>query len=805
MTVARQLVTKMIFKVDRRGLKSYESEVKRMIRELEKLSSLANAPLRPRVFTGGLKRAMENVGLLNQDIKNLQKNTAKPMRLHMNVTGKSKIDAVEKSIDRVSKKSSILKTALGLGGAYFSGRAIIGAGKSVINSAGDYEIAKMGMENIFGKKRAASDMAGLRTMAAETPFELNDIMKAYTRANAAGFKIDIPMLRKLGDSAAYSSMGFGELIETMISAKKGLTSMVDNVYGQQATQNGDYLDFEATEMGTGRKIKRSVKKGDAQGILDFYLASADRKGVAGMMKKQSGSMPGKISTLKDNLRSMSVEMWEGGLKEPVHALTDGMINLVKEMKPFALQAGQLAKEWLPKLADGIKSLTPLMKPLAAGVATVTLYYTGLAAISTGKWIKAAVLGMKTLKWAAVKAYLATFAIPIAIGAAVAAVAWLGYEIYRFATEGKGLIKTLSDKFPEFGKVVKEVGDIFKDVWELIKPDVLWLWKKMKDLGSKVMPALKKAAELTFKNAVIPFLRDSVKEVKMLVDQFKLLYEFWMPKIKDWFQTIKQLIEDIGNKFKWGLPQKFMDWASPVMNLLDKINTAAGGSSAPATEAPNYGSKGFRVYDTAGNSHMAPGWLKGILHEKDREKLDPDAYFDSWRKRNGKWVQGGHRSLDWHGRVGAPVFSAKGGKIIQITPDGYLGRVKVKHADGSVLDYLHIKPTAGLKVGQEVGKGTNLGKIINIERLGKGRSHVHLGLTSASGQRLDPLNPKNFNAHTVAKQGGGPQVNTKLEQHNHFHGPADPSKVKKATSQGGDVVIKRINQSLGGLPGLSPAL
>lgn len=72
--------------------------------------------------------------------------------------------------------------------------------------------------------------------------------------------------------------------------------------------------------------------------------------------------------------------------------------------------------------------------------------------------------------------------------------------------------------------------------------------------------------------------------------------------------------------------------------------------------------------------------------------------------------GGHSGIDFAAPMGSPIRAAVPGRVVSVGwGGGYGNLVKVRHNDGSLGYYAHMS-SMGVRVGQQVGRGTVLGRV-----------------------------------------------------------------------------------------------
>ncbi|MBI3333558.1 MAG: M23 family metallopeptidase [Candidatus Omnitrophica bacterium] len=100
----------------------------------------------------------------------------------------------------------------------------------------------------------------------------------------------------------------------------------------------------------------------------------------------------------------------------------------------------------------------------------------------------------------------------------------------------------------------------------------------------------------------------------------------------------------------------------------------------------------------------------------------------------------HRGVDWVAPVGTPVLAAKSGRAFLGRLRNGMGRyVEVRHPDGSVTRYGHLK-TVAIRDGGRIRRGEVVGA---VGKSGNARRrliqpHLHFEIWNKEGEAVDPL-------------------------------------------------------------------
>lgn len=223
-------------------------------------------------------------------------------------------------------------------GALVLGAAGVAAGAFGLKAAADFQQTRIAFEGMLGSAdKAQGFLSDLRTFAAKTPFEFPGLANAARQLLGVGFATEdvIPTMTKLGNVAA--ALGVGEdAINSTVRALgqmkgKGKASAEELQQISEAIPGFSAVGAIADDMGISvAEAFKLMEKGAIpadQAITSILNGMEKFPGAAGAMDRQSKTLNGVISTLKDTFQS---------------ALIDGI-------EPF-----------LPAIAGGVEKLGPLI-------------------------------------------------------------------------------------------------------------------------------------------------------------------------------------------------------------------------------------------------------------------------------------------------------------------------------------------------------------------------------------------------------------------------------------------------------------
>lgn len=186
-------------------------------------------------------------------------------------------------------------------------------GGQVLKLTGEMEQTVVGFTTLLGNGRDAVKFVGeLRDLAAKTPFELAGLTNLATRFLAVGYSAEEAKTKLIAVGEAASAMGIGQVgAERITLALTQMTSRGKLATGEmnqlaQVGINGFKMLAEATGK-TEAEIREMTEKGLLNGkVAVDLLAQSFQQNFSGSMEKQSQTLLGLLSTLKDAMTALAV-------------------------------------------------------------------------------------------------------------------------------------------------------------------------------------------------------------------------------------------------------------------------------------------------------------------------------------------------------------------------------------------------------------------------------------------------------------------------------------------------------------------
>lgn len=427
-------------------------------------------------FDNKLKEAVKKTNRATDKMKDSLKGVGKGFKGAFNARLKlAGVKRAKKGLSEVQQMARSLKTTvIGMGAGYLGFQAVNDVMSRTLKVGSEVEQLMTGLTTLRGPQQARRDMKDLQVMSAKTPYKVNELTDSFMRLNAAGFKVDIKAMQKLGDLAAGTTgKSISDLTETMLSAARGQGSMVDNFNGMAARAKNGGLEISSLDSKTGKLTKTMIKAGDKAGLLDFYLKAATEQDTAGAMERLSKTAKGLASTLSDNI-DLALLAFYNSMSGSLKDLSKWLIDVAQKAQPMARDFGVFVKLNLPGFIDKTKTAFKMLGTAltVAGVAWVTYkgYMLSAMALDAALWIfnaaRAFIAMDRALKLATVSQWLFNAAvgfIPALIMGAVAAVAALAYDFYTFFQTGDSYLLRFTEGWPLLHNAILNVYNMIVSI------------------------------------------------------------------------------------------------------------------------------------------------------------------------------------------------------------------------------------------------------------------------------------------------------------------------------------------------------
>lgn len=277
---------------------------------------------------------------------------------------KSSVVGLSNTLDRVGNRAFLALTAGG-----------VLAGRTLIKTAAEFEMADIRMRQTFGKDGDKAS-AWLKQFATDTPMAFGEVQDAMMRLKTAG--ID-PMNGSLQALVDYNAKVGGDKsnLDGYISAIskgfiKGKLSMEE--INPLLERNVKVFEILAAETGgkyTAEQMQKMLQEGKLGRKAIAALLRGMGKDAQGAAKEQMKTWDGLVSNFEDTITSMKAKLMEKGVFDELKNELGGVLDWLNqkidsgEFDEFAKQISNTLVTALRDLKDLSKDVKPILESLGA--------------------------------------------------------------------------------------------------------------------------------------------------------------------------------------------------------------------------------------------------------------------------------------------------------------------------------------------------------------------------------------------------------------------------------------------------------
>lgn len=351
-----------------------------------------------------------------------------------------------------TKKAGAALKRLAVGGIAL-GAAAVGWG---IKLAADAETARVSFEVLTGSAKVAKKtLEDIRSFAASTPFQTKDLTAAAQKLLAFGTAAEdvVGTLRMIGDVSAGIGAPIGEIAEIYGKARVQGRLFMEDI--NQLTGRGIPIIGElAKQFGVTESEVRDLV---SSGKVNFsHLEEAFRSMTATggqffeLTKKQSETLSGKWSTLKDNAALLAMQVGEV-LVPALTKFIDSATKTVAWLKNMDMETVKNTATVVAMASAFGVALAIIPKVIAAGKALITMF----RAIATSQSIILALGG---------PAGLATLAVGLVAAAAAGVAVHAAFDrIGESVKTADDKIKDVAGSIRDTAKAASDTADVIADI------------------------------------------------------------------------------------------------------------------------------------------------------------------------------------------------------------------------------------------------------------------------------------------------------------------------------------------------------
>lgn len=315
------------------------------------------------------------------------------------------ITSIQEQLDKTTQSTRNTEASFtGLGAAAEALAGIMGAligsfsVDKLIEVNSTYNRLSVEMNTVTGSAQGAQvAIQNLIQFANTTPYTLDQVSQAFITLRNAGLDSSTAMLSSLSNVASSVGRPIGDITQAIASAAVGNTEMLRG-FGVEAQQAGDKITV--TFQGISQTIERSGPS------IERYLAMLGNTTFEGDTARQAQTISGRMSTMQDSVENLLRAVGDGGFNDAFKGLITDLTNANNSAIGLATTIGH-------DLGDAINGARAIWEQYGAQVNSVILGLGSIVAAGTG-------LRTLSLVFGALAGVIAP--IPIAIGAAVTALA-----------------------------------------------------------------------------------------------------------------------------------------------------------------------------------------------------------------------------------------------------------------------------------------------------------------------------------------------------------------------------------------------
>ncbi|HEX7048658.1 MAG TPA: hypothetical protein VF188_00480 [Longimicrobiales bacterium] len=401
-----------------------------------------------------------------------------------------RLDQLENAFDdtvRASKRQqdaidSLASRVIALASAYGLFRGAQRAASALFDTNVEFEQLEARLISITGSVEEAAESFDLLTrFAASTPFQVQNLVAAFTQLSAVGLEPTEEMLRDLGNFAAAMGRDITEFVNAVTRAATGETEALKS-FGVIARSEGDRL--RVTFRGMTHEVQRDF------GPVVALFQQLGRANFGDAMERQMVTLAGAISNLEDTTALLAKDIGEAGLNGEI-------TNLVRTLERAITESDDFAEVLGGALASGVRGATEALEAFVAHIDVIQAAFETLLALGIGS----AVGNLGSRLAAAVRSAGGLAAALRAL--AGSGLASLGGPAGLFAAAAVGLALFVDDE-PEASAALRSLREEFDaladSVTELseaeLERELADLQRRFAELGPKIRQAREEAGRAT---------------------------------------------------------------------------------------------------------------------------------------------------------------------------------------------------------------------------------------------------------------------------------------------------------------------
>lgn len=299
---------------------------------------------------------------------------------------RSMSSSVQSSMNKMQKEVKETRNQFELMGASIQSAArrvaafgvVLGIGqvaRSVVGTITEFERLRAVLTTLEGDA-AATRFEHLKKFAAETPFDLQQVVTAFAKLKAQGLDPSNEAMRAYGNVAAGMSKSLDQMIEAATDATVGEMERLKE-FGIKAQQQGDKVTF--IFKGVATTVSRDGES------IQKYLQNIGNTDFAGAMARQMATLQGSFSNLGDTVATLADDIGRGGLSAAISEVVSDMTSAGSGAHQFAEDLGKGLGTVVISVWEIVKGFGEALGQIFAAITDVIAAFVGSSASDLDIW------------------------------------------------------------------------------------------------------------------------------------------------------------------------------------------------------------------------------------------------------------------------------------------------------------------------------------------------------------------------------------------------------------------------------------
>lgn len=228
---------------------------------------------------------------------------------------------IKRSVDRLDSKFGRLGSMLTsrIAPAF----AAVFAGREIIDTITKFERLEASLKTVTGSaEKAGQAFKAIDEFTAKTPFQLEEVTKAFVKLKALGLTPSERALKSYGNTAIAMGKSLDQMIEAVADATTGEFERLKE-FGIKAKTQGDQVTF------TFQGVSTTVGKNAAE--IEGYLLSLGEVQFAGAIEAKAGTLVNAIAKMKDAFFKLVKAIGDAGVTECFIKVANGITWLIQKI------------------------------------------------------------------------------------------------------------------------------------------------------------------------------------------------------------------------------------------------------------------------------------------------------------------------------------------------------------------------------------------------------------------------------------------------------------------------------------------